>query len=465
MTIEKFNEAYWSGNYKLLDDHMYFSKRRTEKPHYWREENDGKFFPFYSMNNFSAKAGIKLTPMEIEERYDSIDYDKYAGKKFTLGDYTFYGFASGPYKSDFYKSTYYGHAIYMEYHGYRDRILEAKRGKGYETEKDGGYSKSNEALDIFLQLLKDNPDVELVPCSLEEITGPLGFKLKSDITMVPPAYPQKKHKEYKWEGAGEKCTTIDLDHFIKMETKDGLYQPSASVLHHLFQYDSKELLKTKTKKIKDLGINKIQLRNNASYDVSNYYNLDGVEVKASKSVLKSLSGLRKYSSDEKSKAEIVAAEKAAEEAYKKEIHDDTYTLMQHGKLIAENIRSYDIVQYFENKENKDFEFAVIAAGKKCFEVAPDLNKIFFAKYGIYSYTELSGEKFADCENIEGINKLKDITIPKRLVTLISTGAIETPMIGESDKKLVFDKGATYIGAEKKEDGSIVMIEEPGDQGI
>jgi hypothetical protein len=463
MTIEKFHEAYWSDNFFWLNDHMYFHQRASEKRSYWNEEEDGKFDPHYSMNNFSRRNGRPFTPQEIEKIYDSIDWDKYAGKKFIMGDYTFYVFASGVYKSEFYKTDYYAHGIYMEYKGYRITALDLKKGIGYEKEKN--YSKGFEGLDIMLDLLKDNPDIELIPCKLEEITGPIGFKLKSDITMIPPDYPQKKHPTYKWEGAGEKISIIDLDHFIKMDIKNGVYEPSNSIMNKLLKYEVEELLKTKTKKLKDLGVHTIKFKNNSNWNIGKFYNIEGIELKASKSVLARYDNLRKYSKNEKAKEEILAAEKAEQEAYEKSVYDDTYTLMQHGKVILENVLSYDITHYFENKENKDFELSVIEAGKKCFEVAPDLNKIFFGKFGIYSYTEMSGERFADFEDIERINKLKDIKLPKRLITLVQHGEIDYPFIDKDDKLFDFDKGATYIGVSKDKKGNVTMVLEDGDQGI
>lgn len=464
MTIDIFHELFWSNNYIKLDDHMYFHERPSDEPYHWDSKKNGNFDPHYSMNNFSNKFGVKLTPKEIERRYDSIDLDYYAGKKFTIGEYTFYGYASESYKSDFYKNIYYAHAIYMEYHGFRCKVLKCQKGIGFDTKKQ--YSKSIECLDIFMQLLKDNPDIQLVPCELEEITGPLGYKVTSDIGMTPGPYPQKKHPKNKWEGAGEKFTTIDLDHFIKMETEDGVYKPSTAIIGKIIsEYETRDIVKGTVKKIKDLGVNKIQLRNNSYYDVSAFYDLEGVEIKASKSVLESLPSIREFSKDEKAKEEIVAKEKAQKEAWELDEYNDTYTLMQHGKVVLDNVKSYEILSYFENKELKDFEIGIIEAGKKCFEVAPELDKIFFMSYGIYSYTEMSGEKFTRYEDVESINELKDITLPKRLITLLEHCEIEPPCFDKDSDLFSFERGATYIGAAKDKNGNVCMIEEDGDQGI
>jgi hypothetical protein len=448
---------------------MYYHSLASDRPHYWKEKDDGPFDPHYSMNNFSRKNGRTFTPQEIEKKYDSVDLEKYAGKKFILGDYTFYGFSSGEYKDKYEKeSIAWGNAFYFEYNGFRFKALDFEKKKyssEYGRQINNCYLKNFEGLDIMFDLLRDNPDVELVPYELEELTGPLGFKITSIYGLTPPPYLQKKHPKYNWENAGEKIGKIDLDHFIKMDIKDGIYQPTNTIMNKLLQYEAREMLHPKIKKLKDFGVHTIKFKNNSNWDINRFYDLDGVQLKASKSVLARYSDMRKYSNDEKAKEEIAAAEKASEEAYEKSIHDDTYTLMQHGKVIIENVRSYDIVQYFENKDEKDFEFAIIAAGKKCFEVAPDLDKIFFGKYGIYSYTEMSGEKFADFDDIEHVNKLKDIKLPNRLITLINHGEIDYPCLYKDDKLFKFDKGATYIGAAKNEKGEVCMISEDGDQGI
>ena len=464
MTIEQFHNTYWFSDAFWLNDHMYYHERAYEKTQYWNEEKEGYFYPNFSMNNFSRKSGKKFTPFDIERIYDSISWDKYAGKKFTFGDYTFYGFCSAIYKNEFYKTNYIEHAIYMDYHGYRLKALKGQNSIGYEKEKT--YHKSFEGLEILIELLKDNPDVPLVNYELSELVGSIGYNNKptSEFGLTPACYLERKNSTYEG-GIGEKIGKIDLDHFIKMDIKDGVYKPTKSIFNKLLTYENREILKPTVKKLKEFGVNTIKFLNNSNWDISQYYDLEDVEIKASKSVLESYPNMRKYSKDEKALLEIETKEKIADEKYKKYVADDTYTLMQNGKIVLENVRSGDITYYFENKENKDFELSVIEAGKQCFEVAPELNKIFFGKYGIYSYTEMSGEKFADFENIERTNALKDITLPKRLITLINNGRIEFPFIDKGDKSLNFEKGATYLGASKDKNGKVVMIQESGDQGI
>lgn len=99
------------------------------------------------MNNFSREYR-KFTPQEIENVYNSIDFAKYAGKKFVLGDYTFYGFSSEEYIDKYSKEqSNYGHAFYMDYHGFRLRALKFEHKKyeqDYYGKKNSCYNKSFE---------------------------------------------------------------------------------------------------------------------------------------------------------------------------------------------------------------------------------------------------------------------------------------------------------------------------------
>jgi hypothetical protein len=285
--------------------------------------------------------------------------------------------------------------------------------------------------------------------------------------MLPSSgYPQKKG-EYEW--STDDVGDIDLEHFVKMETKDGVYKPSKDVIEILmggysWEYE-KVLRQNRGIKLTDLGIHTVQFRNNANYSIDNFYDCTGIKLKASKSVLESYPDLRQYSENEKAKEELKAKEKAAEEARLAEIKADTYSLVQDGKVILKDVRSHVIEEYFEDKQNVVFTQQAISAAKVLFDAAPELDKIFFGKYGIYSYTELSGEKFADFEDIEYVNKLKGIKLPKRVVTLYNEGVAEFPYIDKYDTDVDFEKGATYVGVERFEDGEMELIYEDGDQGI
>lgn len=66
-------------------------------------------------------------------------------------------------------------------------------------------------------------------------------------------------------------------------------------------------------------------------------------------------------------------------------------------------------------------------------------------------------------------KLQHIEYPrsdKKLPIVLSVEEIQRMFdVGENSTLFEFEKGATYIGVEKKEDGSVHMIMEEGEQGI
>lgn len=43
MTIEKFHEAYWTGKYMVLNDHMYYRSLPSERPRYHDEKKMESF--------------------------------------------------------------------------------------------------------------------------------------------------------------------------------------------------------------------------------------------------------------------------------------------------------------------------------------------------------------------------------------------------------------------------------------
>ena len=458
MTIEKFHDTFWDKDLNYVHNVIYTSSKHET-----------------STGNYGNAS--EMTEREINKIYNSIDFKKYHKKKFTMGDYTFFGYYGEVREDDGWggkKNKVESQFTFLfDYHGYRFQMIkfEKEATEGDRSKKNSNsYDNSHWGVDGFtemIELVLDNEDsIKLVPYKLEEVFGTKGVSkgILGNKSINPPLYPLAPHPEYDWGGI--KIGKIDIDHFVLLETKDGVYKPSAKIVNnfiHGYNYD--EVRKPMEKKLSELGVHKVHFRNNASFSIDYYYDLEGIEVKASKSVLSSHPELRKYSTDDKAKSEIAAKEKAAEEARQKEIYDDTYTLMHHGKVIAENVRSGEITEYFDNKESKEFEFNVIDAGKKCFDAAPELDRIFFMNYGIYSYTEMSGEKFTHYEDLEYVNKLKDIKLPKRLVTLLSHCEIEPPAFDTDSDLFEFDKGAMYIGAAKDEDGEVYMIHEDGDQGI
>ncbi len=447
MDIKKFHELYWSDKITHIEGYLNYSVKPLERRYNDRNPNfDPHYSTLYNLGN----------AREMEKLFDKYEYvQSFHGKKFVLGDYTFYGYAGQTEHSDFYKGqTKTGFTFIMDYHGYRryvmyfEKYIYDERAGIYK----GNYGKEYNGIQEFLDLLNDF-DGDLIDYDMYEL---LNKDVKKKFILKPSQYPTTGN----YKPIGE----IDFDHFVMMETKDGIYKPSMEVTTKILDWEWERVLKAKTPKLKDLGIHTVQLRNNSAFSINDYYDLEGIEIKASKSTLKGYPKLLKYSKNDDIKTKIKEENDIIKKQKELEIYNDSYTLSQHGKVIFENIRSHEISNYFANKEYKDFELGIIKAGEKVFEAAPELTKIFFMTYGIYSYTELSGEKFASSENFESINKNKKITVPKRILTLISSGTIEPPTFDTDGKLFTFERGATYIGAKIK-NGKVVMITESGDQGI
>ncbi len=464
MNIEDFHKMYWGNTGVKVTNYMYYYPIAIKRDRYYDHRDHEPFDPHYQVQVFGG--GPKnITGRDVEKVYDSIDFEKFNMKKFTLGEYTFYGFGRTVESPKSYENqNFFKFGFYMEYHGLRTMLIKFE--KEVYIKGDGKYThigtcyKRIEGLSSFLPLL-ENPDVKLETYDYKELCGTLTFQEKDKWHMIPSSgYPQKKG-DYTW--STDDVGNVDLEFFVFQEVKNGIWKPSIELIRMLPIGD--KVIKTKRGKLLDLGIHTVQLRNNVAFDIGQYYDLTGVEVKASKSVLTSFKNLRKFSKDEKGKGEILAKEKGEKLKRLAEIKADTYTLMQHGKVILKDVRSYDITEFFENKETSLFEQQAIIAGKKVFEASPELDKIFFGNYGIYTYTEMSGEKFAHFDDLEYINKLKGIKVPKRVITLFEHGEIEFPSYDKDCGDVCFDSGATYIGVGKDEDGVVFMFEETGDQGI
>ena len=159
MSIEEFHEMYWGNTAEYARNHMYYRNK-----------------PFdVKSPNYTSYGDSKMTPYQIEMVYDSVNFDKFNMKKFTLGEYTFYGFGRTVSKPNSYENQdFFRFGFYMDYHGYRITLIRFEKeifvaDDGYDC-GIGSYNKSYEGLVSFLSLL-DNPDIVLEDYKLEELCG------------------------------------------------------------------------------------------------------------------------------------------------------------------------------------------------------------------------------------------------------------------------------------------------------
>jgi hypothetical protein len=443
---------------------MYYYTKARQKPNYELNiKRDGHFDPHYVVSNFT-ESKVK-TAQDVEEVYNSVDFERFNNKKFVLGDYTFYGCGrSVVLLDDGNSERKFEFSFYMDFMGFRKILIKFESYKyDKSSSRVGDYGKSFKGYLEFLELLDSN-DIELLDYELDELAGPYGVSELSncrEFHMTPTAYRQVKGSGY-----GENTGKIDIDYFIKLETIDGVYKPSGKMLKIIFNnFDNRNVLKSMNKKITSIGVHTIHFRKNTDFDIEEFYNLSGVEVKAPQSILNYREELLPYVKNDKMKAKIKAKKLAEEKARLKEIADDTFSLTQNGKTILGDVRSAEITEYIEAKESNKFELQVIAAGKQCFKVMPDLERIFFIQYGIYTMYEMAGEKFVHDEDLKNVNKLMDIKLSKKLIDKLNDGDICPPTFSEDDTSISFDKGASFIGAMINAHGDVSMIEESGDQGI
>lgn len=489
--IKNFHKDLWLNPNDLpyMSFRYYFSTKANDNYHDRQKPN---FDPFYNVSEYDnnipkefgtyGKTNDKVISENMTYNYKLI-IDKYIGdktkltKKFSIGDYNFYiYFNSGVFKEDDSSVNNTGYqidemSVYVEYHGFTHRILNLHKRDRKDKHKLTYRSIEYEGYFTVLEFLKNAEDLVFEDYDFEDVFGQWEENYKSSLDTVTPEFLckySKKKNEYRLSGYSFEPSTniVDLDFFIKMFTSNGIYKPNKRIFLNLNSFNNRP--KSKVKSLKDLDVEIVQFQNNSAYDITKFYNLNGVTVKCSKSVLGQYQNLRKFYinkevADDISKKEN--EEKIRRERERKlEIANDTYTLYQFGVPILKDVRSYVIEEYFENRNDNVFETQAINEAKKIFNATSELDVIYFMHYGIYTYTEMSGEKFSNYEDLEYINKLKGNKLPKRIITLLDLEKISFPFFDTSDKNTDFDTGATFIGVKKVGD-SYELVYEDGDQGI
>lgn len=491
--IENFHNDLWLNPNDLPYMNIWASYSHKEDDNYYRRRKPN-FNPFYQVHevraiNIPSEWGIfkKTNDKDISEKmidnHKSI-INKYVGnnskltKKFNIGDYNFYlFFNSGIFenknsidKKDNYQVDEF--SVYIEYHGFTNRILNLYTQDKRDNEKLTQRSIVVKGYFVLLEFLKNAEDLILEDYVIEDVFGEWEetyYFYRDSVTPKELCKYTKEKSKYSITGEydiNSKTRIVDLDFFIKMFTNKGIYKPNKKIFSSLCLFNNEP--KSKVKLLKDLGVDIIQFQNNSAYNITEFYDLTGVIVKCSESVLKKYENLRNFYIDKEVASKITKQEKEEkiriEKEWKQEIANDTYTLYQFGIPILKDVRSYQIKEYFETESNNAFENIAIEEAKKVFNATSELDVIYFMHYGIYTYTEMSGEKFSHYEDLEYINNLKGNKLPKRIVTLLNLGEISFPYFDKYDKDVDFETGATFIGVKKSGD-SYTLVYEDGDQGI
>ena len=494
--IKEFHNNLWINPDDLpyMDFKYYYSRKEDDNyhnrskpnfdPHYniseWRNSNIPKEWGVFGETN------DRVISEHMTSNFNAV-VDKFVGnikeykKKFSIGEYNFYiYFNSGVFENknsiqgdDFYYCEDF--SVYFEYKGFSNKILNLYKQEKKDGEKLNYRNLKIEGYFVVLEFLKQTTDilVLLEDYDFKEVFGDWEHQYYFSFAPITPKdlckYTKKKSKysisrKYDIEPIKPE---VNLDFFIEMFTEKGVYKPNKKVVDKLFLSFNNEL-KTKAKSLKDLGVDIVQFKNNTAYDITKFYDLAGVSIKCSESVLKNSPNLRKFHINQELAKNVSKKEKEDKIRIERErvekIANDTYTLYQFGIPILKDVRSYEIEEYIKNKNKNNFQKQAISAAKKVFEASSEIDVIYFMHYGIYTYTEMAGEKFAHYEDLEYINKLKNNKLPKRVVTLLNLEEITFPFFDKYDDNITFESGATFIGVKKSGDNYVVIYEN-GEQGI
>lgn len=280
----------------------------------------------------------------INYEYNRFKFEKFANKYFKIDDYNFYSY----YRNFETEKDNTIHNIteisfYIDYHGYRNKVLtiykQVNNSNTVVTKFKGYYYLLN-----FLQ--NHSEDLNLEDYDFKSIFG--DWK-ETDIIRWYSSISPKMLTKYRYEkGDYTWCeyqntsdyNYINFDHFILLETENGVYKPSKDMYTKLRSFNNQ--VKPSKKKLSNLGIHTIQFRNNTAFDITDYYNLTGVKIKCSESVLKMHEALRKYHENQDLAKDVTIKEKKAEKQREAEIaeaeRNDTYSLVQFGVTILKMFR-------------------------------------------------------------------------------------------------------------------------------
>jgi len=425
---------------EILENYV-TSKRDETKRQDWKNKAEIKFGKHYShhasmqdIGPFNEEDAFRFRELGGTENHFSgakaIDKRLY-NKRFTIGDFEItvtykkefklgskYGndfdFNSGGYK-DVSGNHDFSYGVYLNYHGHYQTLLTAydsyhiyaayckptqtnwnwlkpTEEKPYiprEIYIRGDFNKLSFVDDLMRSL--DIDSLELKEARIQP-QYQYNFTLNDEIRDVVKTPGEFTNEE------------IDVEWFVKQEIKDGVYRPEGSTISKwIFEgWRNKDVYDKNL--LKKLGVHTIQLRAEAHFDPSYYFNMKGILIKAPKSVIKRYS-LEKYCKN-KDIVKKIKEEEAKAELERKAIElNSKFTLMQHGKVIKKNKDYYDIIEYLENftpsskmpKEGKapaktSVDKEILKSIQPIFDEFEDLNEIYLAYWGTYRKYEMRGSK-------------------------------------------------------------------------
>lgn len=185
----------------------------------------------------------------------------------------------------------------------------------------------------------------------------------------------------------------DFEYFVALEISEKkdvkIYKPERATIKLIYvrHYTPKD-----KSILHKLGITNVHLRNDASFSIDGYYDLTGIEIKASAKVLERHFGIEPYVKDDKVKQELKAKEAEEKRLRKEQEYNEQFTLSFHGKEIFKDVPYYKIVEYLENFQSTSTMDTLVAAAKTLFTQFPHIKLFNIGYYGTYFKYECAGEK-------------------------------------------------------------------------
>lgn len=399
-------EEYSIDTFERIKNEPYASKYL----HLIEEQKPYVFFKPYTLKEFE---NTKFPTKHVV--FDLID-PRFYNKKFTVGDYTIHvqykkeinpvdiSEATDEWKKDkkyryirTSQYTYEDWGIILEFHGVfkilgNVRIYESLTIEYINDANFGNWWLNAKDYDDDQRVIITQQNRELTYRNFNELLLSLFKECPKDIELSDCGIAYQDYYDWNTKKKLSEFDHPDYEWFIKQNLKNDVYTPDLASIYYVF--GSKK--KPDKNLLKNLGIKTVQLRVKEHFDIASYFNMDGINIKAPKSVITKY-GYEKYLDNDKM---LNSIKKDKEEQKRKEDlakYNDTFTLMFHGKEIMVDCSSADIIEHLQNMNVKNTEQLILDSFKVIFDKFKEIDKYELCTYGTYYAYELAGESHYSTE--------------------------------------------------------------------
>lgn len=381
----------------------------------------------------SKEEALKFRPYRDKPMNFSFIPEALYNKKIKIGDYSifiqyrnelqphngdFSEYSSLGYRSESYQ-RYVGCNIVLCYEGiyeilgkYRSDVS-IRLYNALPTQTNWSWLKIEEPNNYFLK--EDMHWIE--SSSYVKIKDIINNIINSDVEITNDVLDYQEWYEHSDFGSKKKLydytlEEIDYNSFITRDIKDGVYKPENNNIEVLIKYSKL----AKKSLLKSLGVHTVHLRSNAYFDVPELFSLDGIALKAPKSVIKAYN-LGKYCVDEKVIKELEVEKNKKRKQIELEKYNNQFTLMQHGKVLLENKDRGKIIEFLENVMAKNLSNKIFDVMQPIFDSYP-IDKFYLLRWGQYYNYESKGETCDIDFDCDGVNsKIIDENILEDIYSL------------------------------------------------